>query len=158
MAAQCGPTTYQSSLHLYQGLKEPTHIRIMTLKPSLDPESPLHFSFRQASLVEVVGKYEAVSYTWGEPNFTHSLYCEDGARLLITENLHAAIKRLRFPDLERTLWVDAICINQQDVDERSAQVAIMGDIFQKARNDNSTSRALAAFSSDLEVILFRLLH
>lgn len=53
-------------------------------------------------------------------------------RIPVTENLHTALKRFRFPDKPRTLWVDAICINQQDVPERNQQVQIMGPIFKNA--------------------------
>lgn len=52
--------------------------------------------------------------------------------LAITENLAMALKHLRRPDTCRILWVDAICINQDDVAERSIEVASMGDIFRNA--------------------------
>lgn len=49
----------------------------------------------------------------------------------MTRNLHAALKRLRLPDKPRTLWVDAICINEADLVEKSRQVALMGEIYSK---------------------------
>lgn len=47
----------------------------------------------------------------------------------ITRNLHAALLQLRDPIFERTLWIDAVCINQKDDEERSLQVAAMATIY-----------------------------
>ena len=51
----------------------------------------------------------------------------------MTKNLHAALVRLRDPFLKRILWVDAICINQQDEEERTQQVAAMARIYGLAK-------------------------
>lgn len=53
----------------------------------------------------------------------------DGAQLSVTRNLHAALLRLRDPALDRILWVDAICINQQDLKERAEQVQFMAMVY-----------------------------
>ncbi|CAH0056736.1 unnamed protein product, partial [Clonostachys solani] len=47
-------------------------------------------------------------------------------------NLHLALHQLRYETSSRVVWADAVCINQSDVEERSEQVALMGEIFQKA--------------------------
>ncbi|KAL8684828.1 MAG: hypothetical protein Q9218_008117, partial [Villophora microphyllina] len=47
-------------------------------------------------------------------------------------NLHTALKYLRHASQDRTLWADAICINQNDIEERNAQVARMADIYKSA--------------------------
>ncbi|RFU25591.1 hypothetical protein B7463_g10755, partial [Scytalidium lignicola] len=52
--------------------------------------------------------------------------------LAITENLSVALRHLRLPDACRILWVDCICINQDDLVERSVEVGFMGDIFRNA--------------------------
>ena len=51
----------------------------------------------------------------------------------ITKNLSNALVSLRRPYESRLLWVDALCINQDDVEERSQQVSIMGRIYKEAR-------------------------
>lgn len=85
--------------------------------------------------------YEALSYTWaidsdlsgyhaGAPSRT--VIC-NGAALDVFKNLHNALFQLQ--ELGWTsapLWVDAICINQRDNDEKSAQVNMMGAIFRAA--------------------------
>lgn len=49
--------------------------------------------------------------------------CLEGHRFDITPNLFWALLRLRHPDRERILWVDAVCINQADFEERGQQVS-----------------------------------
>lgn len=80
---------------------------------------------------DVLGPYEALSYTWGsaaEPN--HILV--NGKTLAVTRNLHLALHQLRFDLEDRILWVDAICINQENKNERGHQVQQMGEIFRQA--------------------------
>ena len=47
----------------------------------------------------------------------------------ITRNLYAALRRLRYRCLDRFLWVDSICINQEDIEERGRQVRLMAEIY-----------------------------
>jgi hypothetical protein len=59
------------------------------------------------------------------------VYCS-GAPLRVTKNCYDALKQLRYESCPRTLWVDTICINQSDNDEKSHQVAMMLDIYRNA--------------------------
>ncbi|KAK4548492.1 hypothetical protein LTR36_009402 [Oleoguttula mirabilis] len=77
--------------------------------------------------------YEAISYAWGSLADKGTVTVTEGGKLEVTRNLFQALRRLRNRRKSRTLWVDAICINQGDLDERSAQVAFMGDIYATAR-------------------------
>ncbi|KAF2036573.1 heterokaryon incompatibility, partial [Setomelanomma holmii] len=77
------------------------------------------------------GHYEALSYVWGLPNFEFLLALENGI-LLITESLNDALRRLRYPQRSRRIWVDVACINQGDSKERSAQVLRMGTTYEQA--------------------------
>jgi hypothetical protein len=76
--------------------------------------------------------YEAVSYTWGKPVFTADLFCPGNSVLRITPHVNAMLRRLRKSHRPRNLWVDAICINQHDDQEKGQQVALMGEIYQQA--------------------------
>jgi hypothetical protein len=77
--------------------------------------------------------YEAISYTWGEPVFSETLYLTKG-QFGITPNLAAALRRFRRPDRERYLWADAVCINQEDNEEKGHQVALMAEVYRKAEH------------------------
>lgn len=75
--------------------------------------------------------FEALSYAWGSLDTPHVIKL-NGKRLAITENLHLALRNMRFEDEDRILWVDAICIDQKNEKERGHQVQQMGDIFSRA--------------------------
>jgi hypothetical protein len=75
--------------------------------------------------------YEALSYTWGTAtNIPITINNEHG--FLVTENLAAALRRLRRTVEPRWLWIDAICIDQNNTAERGQQVAMMGEIYKRA--------------------------
>lgn len=74
----------------------------------------------------------ALSYVWGDPTRTHDIIIDD-KRLRITENLYTALRELQPSSLGFIwIWADAICINQDDLAERSAQVLLMREIYHSA--------------------------
>ncbi|KAF7516978.1 hypothetical protein G7054_g13950 [Neopestalotiopsis clavispora] len=79
-------------------------------------------------------KYEALSYVWGPKEKPLAISIEDevGSIAHVTQNLYIALKHLRYEDKARVLWIDALCIDQANHEEKSAQVAIMADIYQCA--------------------------
>jgi hypothetical protein len=78
-------------------------------------------------------EYDALSYTWGAKENKKTIECDD-VDFPITENLFNALRALRYSgNQDRYLWVDAICINQSDDDEKGHQVGNMLIIYQKAR-------------------------
>lgn len=121
--------------YVYSGLPSTLHIRVLILKPSQNPIAPLRFSFRIGDVKELMDKYEALSYTWGAPNFRHKLYNDDipDSYLKITSNLRDALTKLRLPFQVQLIWADAVCINQQDQNEKSFQIPMMGEIYRNAR-------------------------
>jgi hypothetical protein len=72
--------------------------------------------------------FEALSYTWGIPNDTSDIIL-NGKPHPVTKNLELALRHLRYPDRERILWVDALCINQSDLLEKNQQVPQMKEIY-----------------------------
>ncbi|KAF4618001.1 hypothetical protein G7Y89_g15004 [Cudoniella acicularis] len=117
---------YLSAPYKYEPLSGPQSIRIAELVPQRDGER-IQISLHETTLQDTPA-YETLSYEWGESKGSQTIACGNGT-LLITTNLLAALRRLRHPTLRRHLWIDAICINQEDVGERSQQVAIMGQIY-----------------------------
>ncbi|KAK8085801.1 HET-domain-containing protein [Apiospora hydei] len=77
--------------------------------------------------------YEALSYTW-EDGVTKSspTVTLSGQKVSVTHNLLDALYHLRRSDRDRILWVDALCINQQDHREKGHQVGQMKDTYEKA--------------------------
>ena len=79
--------------------------------------------------------YEAISYVWGTSENKPAIQvCSEygNSALEIPANLGAALRRFRHGSSTRTLWIDSICINQNDDDERSHQVQLMGKIYRSA--------------------------
>ncbi|KAF2736284.1 HET-domain-containing protein [Polyplosphaeria fusca] len=120
-----------NSSHVYQPLLGSDHIRVLVLEPSDDTDSPLCGSFHEASLKDLSGKYEAISYTWGKPILSYPVHTGDGSQVFVTENLDNALRRFR-KKKARWLWVDALCINQIDSAEKAVQIPFMADIFRAA--------------------------
>ena len=75
--------------------------------------------------------YKALSYCWGEVKDLETIDI-DGYVFSIGPNLRAALQSIRHPGESTYLWVDAICINQEDIAERNYQVPIMHEIYHQA--------------------------
>jgi hypothetical protein len=74
----------------------------------------------------------ALSYVWGDPARTQEILV-DGKRLGITENLYKALRVLQRDAMgDLKVWADAVCINQNDLAERSDQVFLMREIYHSA--------------------------
>jgi hypothetical protein len=108
-------------------------IRLVTLQPASSRKDVVRCTLSISSLDEPGRSpvYEALSYEWGLPK-SESFIVLDGRRTQVRENLYQALLHLRHPEKASTLWVDALCINQSDVDERNRQVQLMGQIFMRA--------------------------
>ena len=118
--------------------RESTEIRILWLLPG-SGTSPIEVKLEHIAL-ESAGQleYEAISSAWGPPEDPGTINVKSTSSkiistLLIRRNLYEALLQLRLEDGERALWADAICINQDDLEERGRQVERMADIYKTAR-------------------------
>lgn len=103
-------------------------IRLLHLLPGTQDDT-IRCAVRVVSLDEAPA-YEALSYVWGER--VGEVEIQVGDQIIsITRNLHAGLRRLRHPSQERALWIDQLCINQENMKEKAAQVALMRDIYQR---------------------------
>ncbi|KAH7083785.1 heterokaryon incompatibility protein-domain-containing protein [Paraphoma chrysanthemicola] len=150
------PGDFERTAFRYRPLKSSTHVRVLSLEPGKD-QDPLHGRLRQidlkpslfeararpgrmsnlrAKVQSVFSKkdqgYEALSYVWGDPQTDRFIHCPTG-KIPIAANLSQALLHIRSSDRTRVLWVDAVCIDQNNVQERSHQVSIMGSIYSHAR-------------------------
>jgi heterokaryon incompatibility protein (HET) len=105
-----------------------SRIRLLILQPGA-AQDIIRCELRAVTLDDVPD-YEALSYCWGETTKNYTVHLV-GQSVAVMDNLHDALHQLRLPDRERTLWVDALCINQADNQEKMHQVGMMGRIFQQ---------------------------
>ncbi|KAL8663602.1 MAG: hypothetical protein Q9168_008070 [Polycauliona sp. 1 TL-2023] len=84
-------------------------------------------------------EYEALSYTWGtttqdQPIQIRSTSPKPKSEIFhITKHLRAALVYLRQSNAPRTVWIDQLCIDQNNIDEKNTQVKLMADIYQRAK-------------------------
>lgn len=123
----------------YKQLPEGRYTRFLLLDPGQGDE-PLSGVLITEALSSGV-PYEAISYVWGSNVKDHTILCS-GRIIHITANLHSVLRQVRWPTKFRAVWADSICINQDDIDERTQQVASMGDIYSEA------SRVLMCLGAD----------
>ena len=86
----------------------------------------------QQYAIENAPAYYALSYTWGTPTEKKEILL-NGEQFWVQPNLESTLRHFRSKFCPFYLWADAICINQADNDERSHQVMLMGQIYEKAR-------------------------
>ncbi|KAH7124817.1 heterokaryon incompatibility protein-domain-containing protein [Dactylonectria estremocensis] len=101
----------------YAPLSGPRMIRVLVLEPA----RRRNFAF----------DFEALSYTWGMLPGTQPILCE-GRTVLVTPNCEQAILHIRRRTKARRIWIDAICINHQSIEEKNQQAALMGEIYHGA--------------------------
>ncbi|KAF2677855.1 HET-domain-containing protein [Lentithecium fluviatile CBS 122367] len=124
-----GPPEYK-----YLGIDESSSIRLLTLQPGL-PQDAIRVTLTQIDMDDKHDPsfplYECLSYTWGDNSDRLAIYVDNKA-IEVTRNLAEALVHLRHYEIPRVMWVDALCINQGDMKERSTQVARMSDIYSRA--------------------------
>lgn len=157
-----GPHRDRFGASLYSSLDDDSQeIRLLNLIPSVD-STDHRIELSTHSMATSPG-YIALSYMWGDPNVTEEITVS-GIKVHVTSNLALALKgflsRLasshdtdgELLDLPKYLWADAICINQNNLEEKGKQVRMMGRIYERAdlviswlwRPDKEISNALVA--------------
>jgi len=110
-------------------------IRLLILKKAAKISDDIHCELRTTSLAKRPRPiYHTVSYVWDDEHDKRVVYLYE-RRIRITASAEQVLRRFRWREFDRILWIDALCINQIDIAERSQQVAIMHEIFTEcARN------------------------
>lgn len=115
----------------YDALPGPRYIRLLELYAG-DFDDDISVNLQTVSL-DSVSSFEALSYTWGGDSDNSSAKVLCGGRVLTCgPNLYQALRYLRRETQKQCLWADALCINQQDDNEKSQQVQIMTEIYSAA--------------------------
>ena len=137
----------------YKDLTEDAPLRLLKLSAAASKQNELKCELIEISLANKgFQPYEALSWCWGDERSDRVIRMYDHEKdedfeFMITPNLDSALRGLRDKKKPRYLWVDAICINQKDYDERNSQVPRMDTIYGNAKSvcvwigetkDNST--------------------
>ncbi|KAJ1337582.1 HET domain-containing protein [Microdochium nivale] len=106
--------------------------RLARLIRASSREAPLECELINSEIDTGSIDYEAVSYTWGAERDVDVVIVA-GQILSISLNLSLVLRDIRLSDRDRTVWIDAVCIDQSNNPERSHQVQQMGDIYRNAQ-------------------------
>ncbi|KAJ8132069.1 hypothetical protein O1611_g1555 [Lasiodiplodia mahajangana] len=118
-----------SSSYSYMPLNATNEVRLMRLLPGQD-SSPISVEIYHVTL-DSNPQYEALSYAWGlKDDACHAMV--GSSKIVISTNLHEVLQHLRSTRNKRTLWIDAICIDQNNDKERGQQVGLMRDVYRTA--------------------------
>ncbi|KAE9373784.1 hypothetical protein N431DRAFT_407479 [Stipitochalara longipes BDJ] len=109
---------------------KPYAFRLIQLFPASDTGQEISCKLVPSDLEELPN-YKALSYVWGDATATRNIYIE-GKPYPVTKNCYTALVCLRHQTTQITLWIDAICINQRDPEEKNQQLSIMIDIYAEA--------------------------
>ena len=147
------PLKLRGRVASYQHRTLPEHgrwIRLLEILPAVDPDTMIQCRLFDVELSDAP-PYAALSYACGA-NYDRKKITIEGHRFLVMESQLVLLRSMRFrrEDLNPAMWFDALCINQEDYNERSIQVSITGDIFAQAREvvvglsdgDESDDRAI----------------
>lgn len=164
----------------------PDHARLLVLHPPMNGLDELNIELVPVSFSDLGTKYqyEALSYHWGGEQGLRTVYVrsaqeartmDKGAvdlttphtlrgvankvlvkKMWLKTNLYAALRRLRMPARPVVLWVDAICIDQDNAKEKDDQVARMVEIYSRASrvviwlgDEDDRSRSAMKFIQDI---------
>jgi hypothetical protein len=151
-------TSLQS--YVYCPITTESEIRILQIQPALDFKAPLVAILQHYDLVDRTrdawegpqedwvdyvlrrelaesqwATYEAISYAWGNNTASATIEIYDpksSTVLAIRPNVDVMLRHLRYEKKERRLWIDALCIDQEDAKEKERQVQCMGKIYEEA--------------------------
>lgn len=111
-------------------------IRLCRIQPKVKG-SPLEIDLETCLLEDIKGRYAALSYAWGEEESTCPITVNGtplgASSVPLTRNLYTHLYRLRELEYTELIWIDALCINQSNTEEKQHQVALMANIFRNAQ-------------------------
>lgn len=111
----------------------PREIRLFRLIGySEDPPKRVEWEWIHVSLDDLPAPYKAFSYTWGDPTLCSMMFLPDDHIVAITRSVDSILRYVVEEEMREYFWIDAICICQTNVDEKSSQVLLMGEIYASA--------------------------
>lgn len=120
--------------YVYQPIKHRAEMRLFLLGPG-EMDDPIRGDLATISVSDQ-DEYDAISYTWADESddATKCFHALIGTTSIpITRNCQAALRKVRSPYYVKSVWIDSICIDQDNVQERGHQVDLMPRIYTRAR-------------------------
>lgn len=119
----------------YRPLVEASELRLLLVWPPTGNQDRIHCALIHGRLTTGID-YDAISYTWadetGDDSQSKTVLINNLA-LPVTATCEAVLRRARLQSTAKVLWIDAVCINQADTNERGHQVRLMPDIYSHAK-------------------------
>lgn len=146
---------------IYQPLPAGKTIRVLRLHNAL-PEVQLAGTLLLCSLEHEQPDltYTAISYVCGDASLCENIVLHD-LPLRITANANEVLRRLRKPQSDVLVWIDCICINQQDISEREKEVSFMHKIYASAEKvfvwlgpERDDSRLAMSYAAGLDAAVY----
>lgn len=107
-------------------------IRLLEILPCLSFDGLVTCKLRTVDL-EHQPEFYALSYVWGNPGDTKKVKINTHV-VPVTKNLASFLSHVQnSSSTQIKFWIDAVCINQEDTEEKSWQIQMMGDIYQRAK-------------------------
>jgi Heterokaryon incompatibility protein (HET) len=112
-------------------------IRLLRLRPG-QHDGPIHAYFEGACLrSSSIPVYEALSYTWADESGDSTRRCpifigQYWDIVYVTHNCEEALRSIRHQQVDRLIWVDSLCINQESADEKTHEAGLMREIYMNA--------------------------
>ncbi|KAH7379570.1 heterokaryon incompatibility protein-domain-containing protein [Pyrenochaeta sp. MPI-SDFR-AT-0127] len=122
--------------------------RLMSVLP-YQPDTRIQIELCHASMshASLPGSYRCLSYTWGPPDDTQEISL-GGHPFRVRRNLYEFLEQAAKSLCDEKIWVDVLCINQDDDDEKAKQIVKMGLIFHRAKE------VLVWLGNDNDLFLF----
>ncbi|TDZ54772.1 Heterokaryon incompatibility protein 6, OR allele [Colletotrichum trifolii] len=123
----------------YAALRTRDSVRVVALESASQHEAKLRCSIiqysrlEQSSLVDTERDYAAVSYARGTAEPSRMLMVDGTSCLQMTPTVDSILRHLRKPNKTRHLWIDAVCLDQSNADEKAEQIPQMGAIYKGAK-------------------------
>lgn len=125
------PSLESSPLFDYNALVGAQSIRLLQIDQSSHSSSTISCLLTEHNIDDQPPTYAALSYVWGDSESTIPILINN-CRTIVTINLHNALAQIRASFPYPLLWIDAICIDQKNPQERNQQVAMMRKIYSRA--------------------------
>ncbi|KAJ9621023.1 hypothetical protein H2203_007610 [Taxawa tesnikishii (nom. ined.)] len=151
------PSPSMQGVEPWKPLSGPRHFRILQIFPG-EVDTRLECELWEGDLddfpLDGKAKFEALSYAWGDPTPRNTITCS-GKNIIIADSLYAALQNFRLNKDYRWLWADAICIDQDNMEEKNVQEVILavdctcyvGKLHVKFYHLNRLFQALFAYAT-----------